>query len=108
MIHKLQILSSPRKAAWDAFAPLFPSLNLSRTPTGEAGRQRGSFLDLHHNQNEIWLSENFPFSLTVLILKDKISSSVMPTGKSKALKNSLKVQKAFLLPTAFEECLQCP
>lgn len=32
----------------------------------------------------------------------------MPTGKPKALRNSLKVQKALLLAAAFEERLQNP
>lgn len=51
---------------------------------------------------------HFHWPLITLILKDTISSSVMPAGKSKVLKNSLKVQKALLLPTAFEEWLRSP
>lgn len=50
----------------------------------------------------------FHFHLPPSFSKIKFPLLWCQLEKSKALKNSLKAQKAFLLPTAFEECLQCP
>ena len=106
---KLQILSSCRKFAWDASAPLFRSLKFSCASRGAAPSQHGSFLEVQHDPNEIWLWEKFSRSLaTYNAYSLNTISSLMPTGKSKALSNSLKVQKALCCQWPLQSACKAP